>query len=96
MPAPTPSVDISSGNLSNPPIKVGHTFEFTTNATGNIHVSVPAGPGNAWFSGSPAPVVNGSVTVTALLESVGLGWGYTVTGMNVSNNNPHIPVAASK
>ncbi|MGA8270881.1 MAG: hypothetical protein WB919_04925 [Candidatus Sulfotelmatobacter sp.] len=91
-----PSVDISSGILSDGPIKVGHEFNFSTTATAdNISVTVPTGPNSAWFSTSPA-VFNGpgSVTVTAELASIGEGWGFGVTGIDRSNSNPHIPVGS--
>jgi hypothetical protein len=88
-----PSVDISSGTVSGGSITVGRTFEFSTNASGNISVTVPAN--GVWFSPSPASFTGpGSVTVTALLSSV-IGWGYGVTGMERSNTNPHIPVGVS-
>jgi len=89
-----PSVDISTGNVTGGEIKLGHQFQFSTSATGNITVTAPTG--HAWFSPSPASLVGpGSVTVTAELMSVGAGWGYLVTGMVVSNNNPHVPVGAT-
>jgi hypothetical protein len=85
-----PSVDVSSGTLTGGSITVGHQFQFSTNASGNISVSTKGG---AWFSPSPASFTGpGSVTVTAELTSSGEGWSYGVTGMNVINNNPHVPV----
>jgi hypothetical protein len=96
-PTVLPSVDISSGVLSDGPIVVGHQFKFSTTTTANnIEVTVPIGPNSAWFSTSPAKLDGpGSVTVTADLASVGLGWGFGVNGMSRSNSNPHIPVGAA-
>lgn len=91
-----PSVDISTGNVTGGSIGVGHQFKFSTNASGNISVTVPTTPNSAWFSPSPASFTGpGSVTVTAELESL-TGWGYGVTGMNRTNSNPHIVVAGTK
>jgi hypothetical protein len=88
-----PSVDISSGTVSGGTIQVGHTFEFSTSATGSISVTVP--DNGAWFSPSPASFTGpGSVTVTAELASQ-TGWGFGVTGMERSNTNPRIPVGTS-
>jgi hypothetical protein len=89
----TPSVDISTARVTNGPIEVNQQFVFSTNASGNISVTAPTGP--AWFSPSPAYFTGpGSVTVTAELVSA-IGWGYHVTGMNVSNSNPHVPVGGA-
>jgi hypothetical protein len=91
---PIPSVDISSGEITNGPIVVDQTFQWSTNAVApNCKVAAQA---QNWFAPTPCPVNGpGSTTVTAKLASV-TGWTFGVTGLDRSNGNPKIPVGSAK
>ncbi len=91
------SIDLATGTITFNPghsiIVVGNQFNWTTGASGNITVSTPTG--SAWFSPNSNSFTGpGSVTVTAELASVGLGWTYNVTGLNRGGNNPKIPIGS--
>jgi hypothetical protein len=93
------SIDLATGTITFVPghtiIVVGNEFNWTTNASGNITVSTPTG--SAWFTPSSKSFTGpGSVTVTAAMESVGVGWTYNVTGLNRGGSNPHIPIGGRK
>jgi len=85
---PTPSVDVITGTVTNPPVELDESFEWTcSEAAQGTSITVIAQlmpDGNPWFSPSPTPAFTaktGSVTVTAK----GLGdWGWTATGVNVN------------
>jgi hypothetical protein len=91
----TPSVDVVTGHVTNPPIQDGHEFTWTCSEdSGDIEVTAQLMPGGKpWFSPSPASFTapNGSATVTAEGASV-LGWSYTA---NVTTDDAKIQVDSS-
>ena len=92
-----PTVDITTGTVSNGPIKLGEQFQWTTTANdSNISVHAPVAPNSQWFSPNPTPSFNGpgNVTVTATMTSGANGWSYTATNINV-NANARVHVQAS-
>jgi len=85
-----PSVDISSGTITNGPVVVNQEFQWSTSATApNCEVTAEV---QNWFEPTPCSVIGpGSSTVTAKLSSI-TGWTFGVTGLDRSNSNPKIPV----
>jgi hypothetical protein len=98
--ATLPSVDISSGVVQNGPIVVGDPFLFTTSSAEAIDGITVSAASQDWFSpylftfNSPGDGTPVQVTVTAELSNP-TGWSFNVTGMDRSNNNPHVPVDPS-
>ncbi len=101
------TIDVSTGDQGT--ITSGQTFEFTLDSSGvqPNDITITAENSNlqdyAWFeqSGQTAGTAvitkgNLSVTVTAKHSSPVGGWlTYDVSGMNVSDTNPHIMVGVS-
>jgi hypothetical protein len=95
MPAPAttpmPTIDVVSGVVTNPPVKVNQPFAWTTSSSGPILVyAQKMGNGQPWYTPSPppnasgftgpatGPLADGSNVVTAgNTVSPPSGWGYT-------------------
>ena len=85
-----PSVDISSGAISDGPLVVNQEFQWSTSSYAP-DCKVTAEVQN-WFEPTPCSVVGpGSSTVTAKLASI-TGWTFGVSGLERSVSNPKIPV----
>lgn len=92
-----PQVDVSTGRVSFGPLEDGESFEFTIPTPSGNDITITAENSNiqpyGWFSPTPAKIPAGStsVTVEATESSPVGGWvTYSVRGMNVTTNNPHI------
>lgn len=89
-----PQVDISTGIVTDGPdggVTTNEDFQFVnSNATGTCTVHAPAG--QVWFSPNPCPVTSPPGTATVTAGPTAGTYTYTVTGCNVQNQNPRIPV----
>jgi|GEM_PF-1443277 hypothetical protein len=94
---PTPSVDVVTGHVTNPPIDDDQPFVWTCSEnTGTITVTAQNMPGGKpWFTPSPisftAPGPSAQVTPKGV-SPLG-GWSYTA---NVNTDNTHIVVNSGK
>ena len=86
-----PTIDVVSGQVTNPPVKVNQPFAWTTSTSGQILVyGQQMSNGQPWFSPSPPPNASGftgpatgplpdnsNVVTAANAISPPSGWGYT-------------------
>lgn len=92
-----PQVDVSTGKVSFGPLACNEPFEFTIPSAIGNNVTITAENSNIqpfqWFTPDPATITAGStsVNVEATEPSPPGGWlTYSVQGMNVTTNNPHL------
>jgi hypothetical protein len=94
---PTPSVDVVSGQVTNPPIEDGQPFVWTCpENTGSISVTAQDMPGGKpWFTPSPISFTapGPSAEVTAKGVSPPGGWSYVA---NVNTDHAKIQVESSR
>ncbi|HTT19571.1 MAG TPA: hypothetical protein VMG82_11520 [Candidatus Sulfotelmatobacter sp.] len=93
----TPSVDVSSGNVTNGPIHSGQTFVWTSSAASGTTITVYARnmpTGQPWFQSSPVTFTtpSASAQVTAEAASPAGGWTWTAKGVKVSDG-AHVNVS---
>lgn len=92
-----PQVDVSTGRVTFGTLESGQPFQFTIPTAATDDIIVTAENSNIkpfqWFTPDPATILAGSksVNVQATEPSPPGGWlTYSVRGMNVTVNNPHL------
>lgn len=92
-----PQVDVSTGKVSLGTLECNQPFQFTITSALTNDVTITAQNGGLqayqWFTPDPATISAGttSVNVEATEPSPPGGWmTYSVRGMNVTVNNPHL------
>ncbi|HXJ88069.1 MAG TPA: hypothetical protein VMS18_14705 [Candidatus Binatia bacterium] len=91
-----PSVDVSSGNVTNGPIHSGQTFVWTSSAASGTAITVYARnmpTGQPWFQSSPVTFTTPSASAQVTAEAAG-AWTWTAKGVNV-NNGAHVNVSST-
>lgn len=96
-----PQVDVSTGRVSLGTLECNEPFQFTITSALTNDVTITAQNNNIqpfqWFTPDPATITAGStsVNVEATEASPPGSWlTYSVRGMNVQTNNPHLIIVA--